>query len=300
MNYRDEVFLKVAETLSFTKAAEILCISQPAVSKHIHLMEQATGIPLFHRDGNRISLSKAGEMTYAALIEIRSLYQNLHYNLGLLEGKQQGELHLGASTTIAQYVIPSIIAQFSESYPHIQIDLVSGNSEEIEQRLIEGKIDCALVENDTSQRQLSYEPFMDDEIMMITAASNKKLLVMPKDRFSIYSIPMVLREEGSGTLEIIRHYFIKEGVDMTKLDVKMHLGSTEAIKRFQCAFKGVSFLSYRSIEKELMNGELVALQFLDKPISRSFRFVIRHGTSSQLVELFRSFMFRQLHLKKKS
>ena len=172
MDYRYKVFLTVAETLSFSKAADQLFISQPAVTKHIKELERQLGIALFLRKGNKIYLTSAGEIVYKYNKQAVMLYSEMDFALGELKEEHKGILRIGASSTIAQYVIPKVLAHYHKRYPQIQLSLYNGNSFEIEQKLIDSAIDVALVENSSSQQDIKYSTFLIDEIICITSSSS--------------------------------------------------------------------------------------------------------------------------------
>lgn len=133
MDYRDTVFISVVENLSFSKAADELIISQPAVTRHIKELEERYHINLFERKGNKIYLTRAGEKVYHTFKQIDRQYRELDFEMGELQHTIGGEFKIGASSTIAQYVIPQVIASFHKRYPEIMISLMNGNSFEMEQ-----------------------------------------------------------------------------------------------------------------------------------------------------------------------
>jgi len=147
MDYRDSVFMSVAENMSFSKAAYDLNISQPAVTRHIKELEMRYKTSLLERKGNKIFLTKAGEKVYNAFKNIALQYRNLDFEIGQLHDSISGEFRIGASSTISQYVIPKAMAAFCKRYPNIQIYLVNGNSFEMEKMLLDNLVDVALVEN---------------------------------------------------------------------------------------------------------------------------------------------------------
>lgn len=290
MDYRDEVFMSVAENLSFSKAAEELFISQPAVTKHIKELESKLNIALFERKGNKIYLSKAGKHTYKFLRQIKQQYRELEFDLGRLNNTFKGTLRVGASSTISQYLIPEVIAAFHKRYPKINLYLFNGNSFEMEQKLLENKIDLALVENESSQINIKYKNFLDDEIVVVTGSNSvyakRKLISLP----DIKQIPIVLREKGSGTLEVIRKALHRQKIDLEKLNILIHLGSTEAIKNFLCDFDGIALVSEKSIEKELILKRIFKINVKDLNINRKFRIAVRQGPELVIPKLFIDFL----------
>ena len=292
MDYRDEVFLAVAENLSFSKAAEALFISQPAVTKHIKELESKMNSALFERKGNKVYLTKAGKLAYLHLKQIKQQYHELEFELGRLNDDYKGSLRIGASSTISQYLIPAVLADFHRRFPQIKLDLFNGNSFEMEQKLLQNEIDLALVENDSSQANIRYHDFMDDEIVVVAGANSaygkRKNLTL----VDLQQIPIVLRERGSGTLEVIQHALSKLKISLEKLNILIHLGSTEAIKNFLVNFEGIAFVSEKSIEKELQLKTIVRLNVKELAILRKLRIAIRQGPENSTQQLFRSFLLQ--------
>lgn len=290
MDYRDEVFLLVAENLSFSRAAEDLFISQPAVTKHIKELESRLNIALFERKGNKIYLTKAGKLIYTCLKKIKQEYQEMEFELGRLNDTFKGILRIGASSTISQYIIPKVIAAFHKRYPKIDLHLLNGNSFEMEQKLFENEIDLALVENVSSQSSIKYIDFLDDEIVIVTGSNSvyaKKKILSADD---LQTLPVVLREKGSGTLEVIQKALSKYNIPIDKLNILIHLGSTEAIKNFLCDFDGIALVSVNSIEKELRLKEITKLELKGIRLHRKFRIALMQGHEVSATKLFIEFL----------
>ena len=290
MDYRDNVFLSVAEHLSFSKAAEALHISQPAVSRHIKELEQRYDASLFERKGNRIYLTGAGEKVYHAFKEIAQHYRNLDFEMGELHNAQAGEIRVGASSTIAQYVIPRVMASFHKRYPHIRLHLMNGNSFEMEQLLLDNRIDLALVENFSSQAGIRYRDFLHDELIVVTGKSSLYAERATIEKEDLLQIPLVLREEGSGTLEVIRQYFAQQKILFEDLNTPIHLGSTESIKNFLLDFNGLAIVSENAVRNELYLKTLVKLQVIGITFPRTFRIAHKIGHKSRQAEQFEQFL----------
>ncbi len=290
MDYRDKVFISVAENLSFSKAANNLNISQPAVTRHIKELETYYKTNLFERKGNKIYLTRAGEKLYNALKEIAQHYRNIEFEIGQMHNSITGEFKIGASSTISQYVIPKIIASFHKRYPKIQIFLMNGNSFEMEKLLLENLVDLALVENHSSQAGIRYMDFLDDELIVVTGQNSvyAKREIITKD--DLVKIPIVLREQGSGTLEVIKHILMQQNVSFETLNTLIHLGSTESIKNFLQDFDGLAIVSERAVQTELYLKTLVRVKVTGFNISRKFRIAYKQGHKSQQVELFENFL----------
>lgn len=290
MDYRDSVFISVAENLSFSKAANDLHISQPAITRHIKELEERYKTTLFERKGNKIYLTTAGEKVYHAFKKISQQYRNLDFEIGQLHHNFSGEFKLGASSTISQYVIPKIIASFHKRYPQIQIYLLNGNSFEMENLLLDNKIDLALVENQSTQSGVQYTNFLDDELIIVTG---KNSVYAKHDTISLQDliqIPIVLREQGSGTLEVIQHTLKKQNIHFEQLNTLIHLGSTESIKNFLQDFDGLAIVSEKAVQNELYLQTLVKIKIVGFSISRKFRIAYKQGHKSKQVELFENFL----------
>ncbi|GAB2778076.1 LysR family transcriptional regulator [Rhabdobacter roseus] len=292
LDFRLHVFYTVAKRLSFTKAAAELFITQPAVTKHIHELEQQFGVALFERRGKQISLTPAGELALHHAELIQANYRQLEYDLNQLKGLQAGALRLGASSTVAQYVLPPVLARFHERYPDIAISLISGNTEQIEQALLHNDIDMGLVEGRTHGQEIRYTPFVQDEIVLVT---HREHPLAQQDEITLEvlrTLPLVLRERGSGTLEIIEHALRQAGLKLTDLSIAMYLGSTESIKSYLFHARSVAFISIYAIENELRAGTLRILDVQDLTIRRTLYSVQKQGDSDALTETFLRFARR--------
>ncbi|MBF6629304.1 MAG: LysR family transcriptional regulator [Proteiniphilum sp.] len=290
MDYRDTVFISVVENLSFSKAADELIISQPAVTRHIKELEERYHINLFERKGNKIYLTRAGEKVYHTFKQIDRQYRELDFEMGELQHTIGGEFKIGASSTIAQYVIPQVIASFHKRYPEIMISLMNGNSFEMEQQLIGNAVDIALVENVSSQSDIRYKKFLDDELIVVTGSNSvyAKRETITKEELSRF--PVVLREQGSGTLEVIKETFSQHGIDIEHINTLIHLGSTESIKNFLLDFDGMAMISEKAVSGELQLKTLVKLKVSGFSIPRQFRIAYKLGHKSRQIELFENFL----------
>lgn len=290
MNFRDIVFISVAENLSFSKAAEELLVSQPAVTNHIKELEAKYQTALFDRKGNRVYLTEAGKRLYRHLKVIRQHYEELEFDLGQITNRFKGSLKIGASSTISQYLIPKVLAAFHKRYPEIELLLLNGNSFEMEQKLVDNEIDIAMVENASSRSNIRYIDFMDDEIIPVTSSNSiyaKKKQISPAD---FQEIPLVLREKGSGTLEVIQNALKQHKIILDKLNILIHLGSTEAIKSFLADFDGIALVSEKSIEKEMLLKEIVRINLKGIQLNRKFRIALLQGHESITPKLFIDFL----------
>lgn len=270
-DFRLRVFSSVAKNLSFTKASQELFISQPAITKHIQELETMYQTRLFERMGNKILLTDAGRLLLEHCEKILEDYGRLEYEMNLLRNEHTGELRLGASTTIAQYVLPPLLARFIEKFPQVSLSLFSGNSSEVEKALQEHRIDLALVEGNTRQPNLKYTPFLQDELVAIVHTHSKW---MDYDEITLDELITALH---------------KHNIKLSDLTIRMHLGSTESIKLFLENSECMGILSIRSINKELYSGKFKVLDIKDLVMFREFDFVQLQGQDTGLPALFMQF-----------
>lgn len=290
MDYRDTVFITVAENFSFSKAAGILNISQPAVTRHVKELEARYNTNLFERKGNKIYLTQAGEKVYSAFKQIYRQYRELEFEINQLHNDICGEFKIGASSTISQYVIPKVIASFHKRYPNIQLVMINGNSFEMEKRLLNDEVDLIFVENHSSQSGIRYKDFLNDELIFVVGAKSIYAKREKISREDLLQIPIVLREQGSGTLEVIKDALTEQGIKFEQLNTIIHLGSTESIKNFLLEFDGLAIISEKAVSNELSLKNLVKLQPADITIKRKFRIATKLGHKSHQVELFENFL----------
>lgn len=289
LNFRLNVFYTVAKRLSFTKAAAELYVTQPAVTKHIQELEHQFGTALFDRRGNQISLTTAGNVLLRHAETIMATYRQLEFDMNALKGESGGTLRVGASTTIAQYVIPPVLARFREQSADVSISLLSGNTEQVEQQLLNNDIDLGLVEGRTHHSDIRYTPFLKDELVLICRTDHP---MADRDEITLdelRAVPIVLRERGSGSLEVIEHALRGLGLRLTDLTVEMHLGSTEAIKSYLSSSRCMAFVSVFSLQHELKAGTLKILDVNGLAIHRDFYSIQLQGISEGLADTFMRF-----------
>ncbi|MGM9749047.1 MAG: LysR substrate-binding domain-containing protein [Candidatus Cryptobacteroides sp.] len=285
--FRYKVFLSVADNLSFTKAAQELYISQPAVSKHISELEKEFQLTLFKRDRGQISLTREGEALKQKALKLIACQKELEDEMRLLRGGVDGELKIGASSTIAQYVIAPILARFKELFPQLGITLVTGNSEQVSDSLAAERIDLALVEGGKRRNNMRYKEFCKDEIVLVSSASNP---VEEVDIEELKSLPIVLREQGSGTLDVIERALAGHSLGVPDLNVQLNISATEAIKSYlKAAPNCYGLLSIAALNEELRSGELKIIDIDGLTIERDFSFVSRLGELDAVSERFVEF-----------
>ncbi|MHB8454029.1 MAG: selenium metabolism-associated LysR family transcriptional regulator [Acidiferrobacterales bacterium] len=269
---RLQVFHTVARLLSFTKAAETLHMTQPAVTFQIRQLEEHFNTRLFDRTHNRISLTAAGERVYEYAEKIIALYGEMDSRVRELTGDVSGILIIGASTTIAEYVLPGLLGEFQRRYPDVNVRLSVSNSLGIVHLVENNSVDVGIVESAVTNKNLAVEVCWHDELVFICPphhAMSKKTLITVQE---IAGLPFLCREEGSGTREVIGDYLSQNGIPLQDLNLCMEFGSPESIKSAVEAGLGVSIVSRATVGKELKLGTLVALP-LKPALERPFSFV---------------------------
>jgi DNA-binding transcriptional LysR family regulator len=280
-----EAFYETARLLSFSKAAEVLYMTQPSVSKHIRLLENQFNLSFFERKGSTIQLTAAGKILFDHVKQAKELQRNMQFNLSSLSGKQQakGSLVVGASTTISLYVIPGILSSFHQQYPHIQLRLLNSNSENILRALLEQEIDLGITESRNKHTTVQYKFFMKDEVIPVCHHSSplaKKKRVTVEE---LRTIPVALRERGSGTLAAVAEALAPFGISIQDINNRIILGGTEALKNFLMSDTCLGFLPQRSVERLIQTGELVRIDIPGLKIHRSFFFMQRQGTNNDQI-----------------
>jgi DNA-binding transcriptional LysR family regulator len=292
-DFRLTVFYTVAKRLSFTKAAAELFVTQPAITKHIQELESQLGMALFDRRGNQISLTTAGNVLLRHAETIMGVYRQIEFDLNALKGQPSGRLRLGASSTIAQYVIPAVLARFQDHSPEVSLSLLSGNTDQIEQALLNNDIDLGLVEGRTHHSDIRYTPFVKDELVLVCRADHP---LAGRDEITLdelKTVPIALRERGSGSLEVIEHALRGAGLRLNDLNLAMQLGSTEGIKTYLTNSVSIAFISIFAVQNELKNGILRVLDVAGLTIQRDFYSVQLQGVSEGLADTFMRFARQQ-------
>ena len=286
---RLQVFHAVAKQMSFTKAAEVLFMTQPAVTFQIKQLEEHYNIRLFERGHGRISLTPAGDLVLDYADRILALSSELETKLKEITGRISGPLLIGASTTIAEFMLPRVLGEFKARYPEVHAKLFVANSETIENRVAEHTLDIGLIEAPSHLPALLTEVCCEDELQVIVSpghplAEHKQ--VSPKQ---LLPYPYISREAGSGTREFTDLYFRKSGISLEDLNIEMELGSPEALKGVVAVGMGFAIMPRVAIEKEKKLGELIALPLAPKLIRTLSLVYPKEKFRSRLVNAFIDF-----------
>lgn len=285
MDFRLKVFYTVALRLNFTKAATELYISQPAVSKHIQELEETYKTKLFERNGSKIALTPAGEILLKHTKNIFEIYREIDFDMSSFINERQGLLRLGASTTISQYIIPPVLARFHQKQKDIKVNLVNGNTEQIENALLNKEIEIGIVEGQSKNQSIKYISFLKDELVLVCNTKNPLVKQHQISLDDLKLIKFVTRERGSGTLEVIDFALKQVNLKISDLQIEMQLGSTESIKSYLLNSDCFAFMSIHAVDKELKNNELIVLDVENLSIERYFYIITLMGKSDSLSEL---------------
>ena len=282
MDHKLKIFKEVALAQSFTKAAENLFLSQPAVSKTIKTLEEEYGKAFFVRLGNNIALTGEGRIFLGYAEKILELYEAVEDEFSSDNTRLPTSIKMGASTTIGQYVIPVIAAHLQRGHPDFRFQLRCGNTGEIQDLILKGQLDFGIVEGDNKNARLHYDTFVRDELVLVTNSENKKIKTETLNIDQLKDFTFLEREPGSGTREVIANALKKQGVH--PLNIIASLGSTESIKNYLRSSDTCAFLSIHSIDRELLDDKLRVVEVNGLSIERWFYFVYRQGYQSKTIQ----------------
>jgi DNA-binding transcriptional LysR family regulator len=291
-NFRLVVFRAVAEQLSFRKAAEELYLTQPAVSLQIKALEEALGVQLFDRSGAHIAVTPAGRVLLDRAQQAHALLVKAEHEIAALSGEHAGQLALGASTTIAQYVLPRLLGEFSREHPRVQAKLISGNTEHIVEAVEKQKIALGMIEGPARSREVRTEPFLDDELVLIASTAHEWAERSSVTCAEVASARLLMRERGSGTRHVIEQEFARQHIKRAAMNIVMELDSTEAIKSAVEAGLGIGFASRSAIAKDLrLDRSFKIIEIEGLRIRREFLIACAAGPELQgVAAAFRRFL----------
>jgi len=288
------VFYTVAKQLSFTKAAEQLFMTQPAVTFQVKQLEEHFNTRLFERSHGRIALTAAGQLVLGYAERILTLAEEMETRVSELTGAVSGALLLGASTTIAEYMLPQILGEFKAAHPEVQAHMMVANSETIVHRVADHSIDIGLIESPSYLPSLQNEVCCDDELVVVCAPGHVLAQRKTLRAQDLASVAWVRREPGSGTREFTDNYIRECGLAPDDLDVIMELGSPEAMKGAVATGSAVAVVSRATITKELQLGTLVAIPLAPRLIRTLSLVHPKEKFRSRLVTTFVEFAMRRM------
>lgn len=268
---RLKIFHTVARLLNFTKAAEELHMTQPAVTFQIRQLEEQFNTRLFDRTHNKVTLTDVGDQVFQYADRILKMYDDMTRSITDMTGDVSGGVSLGASTTIAEYVLPLLIGEFKVKHPDVRISLKESNTEDIVSMVENNVVDLGIVEGYVNNKNLVVEECKKDQLVVVVPNNHPLASESEIHVKELVAHPFISREHGSGTQEVISKY-IEEYGDHDLLDIRFELSSPEAIKGAVEAGMGISIVSSATILKELKLKTLTAINLSPK-LERPFSFV---------------------------
>lgn len=265
-----KTFVTLAEVKNFTKASEHLHISQPSVSLHIKNLEREFQTELFIRSPKHVQITPTGNILYNRAKQMISIYEQTREDILEHHNSIQGELIIGASFTIGEYILPSYLSELQRNFPKLELKVVIGNTEEIVEYVRLFQVDIGLIEGQTNDKELSIHSFMQDELVIISPNSNHLKLKGNITMADLQNRTWVTREEGSGTREYLKHFIRTNGL---KVKSFLTISSNQGIKESVIQGMGISLLSYSVIERELKHGDLSIIRLENKPFMRTLSYV---------------------------
>lgn len=289
-NFRVRVFRAVAQHLNFSRAAEELLLTQPAVTQQIKALEDEFGVPLFDRGGGHIALTSGGKALLPFAEKMKELSDGAVAAVAEAFGQQAGELALGASQTIGQYLLPTFVAGFRQTNPKIKVTARSGNTDEMLEALLAREIHLALIEGPEQRRDLHIEPFMEDHMILVVPANHGWV----NNEVSVDDLktePLLMREFGSGSRRVIEQALSKAGIKTKDLTISMELDSTEGLLSAVEAGLGITFVSRWAVRNQLSLGTLKVARVRDLKLSRKFSMAYPAGPEpAGVLGTFRGFL----------
>ncbi len=266
-----EIFCKVVDLGSFSKAADAVYLAQASVSERIANLEKMMGTTLLDRLGRQVVPTKAGEILYKHAVLLLDMKRTARMEMEDFLGVKQGEIHMGGSTIPGEYILPKVIGNFNEKYPSISVVLTIADTSEIESRVLAGQLELGVVGSKDSHKSLIYQELWKDELVLAIPAKHrwgrKKEVSLPE----LSEEPFIMREVGSGTLKSMEESLRDtESKAAGALQVVARFGSSTAVKEGIKAGLGVSILSSRAIDTELKTRVLKAVRVKGLPMYRRF------------------------------
>lgn len=284
-------FVTVVELGNFTRAAEILHTTQPAVSQHIQSLERRLNTKLLERTNKFVRLNRAGEVVYHHAKEILNLYNQMERLVVDLTSHCAGPLRIGSSYTFGEYVLPHVIARFRRQYERVTPVVTIANTQHVVKMVADGELDIGIIEGHASDTSVTIQPFAEDTMVVVVSAAHALVQGDAVTSTRLADETWIVREEGSGTREYEDLFLSDAGIQP---DTMMEFGSTQVIKESVEAGLGISLLSKCVLRKELAQGRLSILSVQGAPVTRQFSIVTYPSTfQTNATMRFRQFLVEQ-------
>ncbi len=267
-----KTFVTVADLGSFSRASEILYITQPAVTQQIKALEKTIGAKLFQRQGGKMCLTEEGKRIYEIARILLGSYEGLMEEIAKIKKDLKDTLFLGVSATLSEYVVPSLIADFHKEFPSATVKVFTGNSYDVEEGLLSGVLNLGIIEREPSNRFVNI-PWLEDEIVFFTYPESpiaQRGEIEPED---LYEIDLVMREMNSGTRKIVREALEKLGIVFERLNIKIEANNSRTIMHIVKNGYGASFLSKGLILREIESGSVVPVRIKGFKVRRRFNII---------------------------
>jgi DNA-binding transcriptional LysR family regulator len=272
-----EVFVAVAETGSFSKGADISCITQSTVSQHISALEHQLGLRLLDRTGKGAFPTPAGKKLLKLARQVLADVERIHQELRQFKGVEDVSLNVGGSTIPGSYMIPDALPVLTRRFPRMAISLVEGDSQDILDKLAREEVEIGIVGATFPDKGFTFQPFATERLILVAGQQHPLTQAGPVSVARLAEADFIFREPGSGTGKTVGEALRAVGIDAGTLRMRARLGSNESVKHVVAAGLGISFVSELSVKKELERGELVRIELEGMEMSRTFYFAVRTG-----------------------
>ncbi|MBW1956982.1 MAG: LysR family transcriptional regulator [Deltaproteobacteria bacterium] len=266
-----EIFCRVVELKSFSKAADAVFLAQPSVSERIATLESRVGTQLLDRLGRQVVPTAAGKLLYKHACLLLDMKKHACNEMQGFLGTQKGKIHMGGSTIPGEYIFPKILKKFRKKHPLVTVTLTISDTSTIEKRVMNGDFELGVVGSKSTNDNLICRELWKDELVLAVPFDHKWADKKQVTFDDLSKEPFILRETGSGTLKIIKEYFkLSHAKNMDSFNIVARLGSSTAVKEGIRSGLGISILSLRALDTELKTGIIKALKIKDLAMLRKF------------------------------
>ncbi|MFD2627490.1 LysR family transcriptional regulator [Oceanobacillus kapialis] len=265
-----KTFITLADVGNFTRTSEALHISQPSVSLHIKNLEKEFQTELFVRSPKSVQITPTGKILYDRAKQIIAMYEQTQEDIAAHHQSIQGQLKIGASFSIGEYILPVFLQQLQRDFPALELEVVIGNTEEIVEQVRLFQVDVGLIEGQSNDKELSVHPFMKDELSIICSTDHELAGKSPISINELHGQTWITREDGSGTREYLNHVIRSNGLTVKSM---LTISSNQGIKESVMRGMGLSLLSRSVISREKEHGSLVALEVDDVHFTRTLSYI---------------------------
>lgn len=271
IDFRLETFLTLCKILNYTKTAEILHITQPAVSQHISYLEHSYGVKLFSYVGKNLSLTESGQMLYNFALAMKSSSDKIRSQISSPKDNKQ-TINFGTTLTIGEYTMPKLLSRLLIDYPNINITMEVGNTKDLLYKLKDGQVDFVFLEGHF--KKLDYDSKLFSRESFIGICSPDHDFAHNSINFQdLFNERLILREEGSGTREIFEQILYEQNINMKSFNTVTEIGNINLIKELVARNHGITFLYEEAVKEELASNKLGKINLKDFLVTREFNFV---------------------------